>query len=171
MTSVRFTVAGQHLKRITTPFLVKDSRNYISLDFSFLTKDWLDVAKKVIFNDKYEETIENDTVIVPQSCSTIPEFTVSVYGFDSENDVLITTNKLTIQLEESGYIDGTILPLEEEIQNLKNQINILESEKSTLESEKTTLERERAELEQTIIDKDNFILELEARIDQSGVLA
>lgn len=142
MMSVKLAVIGQQLKRLTTPYLVRDSKNYIQLDFKFMTKDWAECKKTAIFNGKYKEELTSDAVIVPASCLTESKFTVSVFG--EVNDMLITTNELTIEQGASGYV-GNAQPLPDaQIEELKKQVAELQNENDVLQLANETLSADNA---------------------------
>ena len=188
MTKIKFTAAGQRLKRITFPYLVRDSKNHIRLDFEFMTKGWAECEKKAIFDGKYEVDLIDDSVLVPVTQSASPEFTVSIYGV--KGDTLITTNELTIQLNESGYVEDTEFPPDVALEEYKKQVAELEAEVEELqasikpEQEKTvditengTTEitpDENKTLSKVTINVDvpasGDTAELENLIDESGVL-
>lgn len=188
MTKIKFTVAGQRLKRITFPYLVRDSKNHIRLDFEFMTKDWKECEKKAIFDGKYEVDLVDDSVIVPVTQSIAPEFKVSVYGVNGET--LITTNDLVIQLNESGYVEGAVEPPEIALEEYKKQVAELEAEVEELQAsikpeqeksidiiENGTTEitpDENKTLSKVTINVDvpasGDTAELENLIDESGVL-
>ncbi len=108
MTKIKFTVAGQQLKRLTMPYLVRDSKRHIQLDFTFMTKGWTDCIKTVVFksidgNEGSKILGENNTMRLPTKIAASESFTVSVFGVNLTDDIRITTNPVEIILNESGY--------------------------------------------------------------------
>lgn len=110
MKLVKLKVTGQHLDKIGNYKLIRDSKNYIKLDFSFLTKDWNNCIKTVVFktaDGKTGSKIMTDNVVkVPVACSASESFTVSVFGVNHETDKRITTNPIEIVLGASGYAEA-----------------------------------------------------------------
>ena len=110
MISVKFTVNGQRLKRITTPFLVADSKNYVLLDFQFMGSAWDGCIKTAVFKTGDENTgskmLTGNSVIVPTDCLVGDSFEVSIFGENREKDKRITTNPLKVELCRSGYAEA-----------------------------------------------------------------
>lgn len=108
MTKIKFAVTGQQLKRLTMPYLVRDSKRHIQLDFAFMTKGWSDCIKTVVFKtcDGIEASKmlnENNTMRLPTKIAAAESFTVSVFGVNLTDDIRITTNLVEVILGESGY--------------------------------------------------------------------
>ena len=108
MTKIKFMVTGQRLKQLTTPYLVRDSKRHIQLDFEFMTKGWTDCIKTVVFKtcDGVEASKmlnENNSLRLPTKIAAAESFKVSVFGINLTDDRRITTNPVEIILGESGY--------------------------------------------------------------------
>lgn len=110
MKLVKLKVTGQHLDKIGNYKLIRDSKNYIKLDFSFLTKDWNNTIKTVVFKTSDGKTgskiLTDNSVKVPAVCAASESFTVSVFGVNHEADKRITTNPVEIILGASGYAEA-----------------------------------------------------------------
>ncbi|MBO5957532.1 MAG: hypothetical protein J6Q39_08255 [Bacteroidales bacterium] len=110
MKLVKLKVTGQHLDKIGNYKLIRDSKNYIKLDFSFLTKDWNNCIKTVVFKTSDGKTgskiLTDNSVKVPSACAASESFTVSVFGVNHEADKRITTNPVEIILGASGYAEA-----------------------------------------------------------------
>ena len=125
MTKIKFTVAGQRLKRLTMPYLVRDSKRHIQLDFEFMTKGWADCIKTVVFKtcDGIEASKmlnENNSMRLPTKIAAAESFTVSVFGVNLTDDIRITTNPVEVILGESGY--SKVGEIEEPPPNVYEQI-------------------------------------------------
>ncbi len=100
-----FQIDNQIITRKDNKRVVADSQNYLYASFLF-SEDWEGISKTAIFrnedNTPYEMLLdETDTCLVPAEVLDAGEVSVSVFGGD-----LITVNKVYIEVEESGLIDG-----------------------------------------------------------------
>lgn len=101
----KFQVRNQRLSKFNTMVIASNSYGYLKCEFNFITDDWKDVSVKMAnFYYKgrnYPRLIdENNQVEVPKEVIHIPSFTVSVFGGG------ITTNKITLNVEDSGIAGG-----------------------------------------------------------------
>lgn len=98
-----FGVSKQILRRTDTECPVSDSKNYLTATFTF-SSDWTG-TKSAIFASKsgaYTMVLDDDgTCTVPWEVLTGNAFTVSVFCGN-----LITTNKVVVLLDPSGYVPG-----------------------------------------------------------------
>lgn len=86
---------------------VEGSRNYTQIHFNFLTDDWKNVKKKVVYfeydNGKtYAELVDTDNmVIIPSRVLVLQYFKVSLKGYTETIDQLIPTNKVDIVVDST----------------------------------------------------------------------
>lgn len=115
-----FDVKNQIINRTDNNRVVADSKNYLYVSFDF-TDDWTgnktavfqhesDVAREQLLDD-------NNTCSVPSECIKKGELCISCFCGD-----LITANKIYINIEESGLVDGKTP--EPETPDIYNQILI-----------------------------------------------
>lgn len=113
-----FDVKNQIINRTDNNRVVADSKNYLYVSFDF-TDDWTgnktavfqhesDVAREQLLGD-------NNTCSVPSECIKKGELCISCFCGD-----LITANKIYINIEESGLVDGKTP--EPETPDIYNQI-------------------------------------------------
>lgn len=103
---LQFNVRNQNISRVDNFHVVANSKNYVRALFYFLTDDWNDVTKTAIFDageKAYEMLLnEENTCMIPWEWLKEPGIKhVSVFGGN-----LITVNKETVTVHESGYKDG-----------------------------------------------------------------
>lgn len=107
---IKLQVTGQHLCKVGNYRLVRDSKKYIKLDFSFSGKYWDDCIKTVVFktiDGKIGSKIMTSNLVkVPTECAASRSFTVSVFGENRDIDMRITTNPVEIILDASGYAEA-----------------------------------------------------------------
>ena len=104
-----FQVNKQNLIRADTEQPAAQSMQYLMCRFTFQSEDWESIKKHVIFrkylggsNDAYTVPLNNEgDTMVPAEVITTRGFEVSVYGCN--NSQRITTNKVYIPIQESGY--------------------------------------------------------------------
>lgn len=101
---LNFQVKDQHLKRIDNNFVVNKLRNILLVRFEF-DYWWNDLNVFAIFknkNDSYSLAVNVEEgigeCVVPHEVLEDRWFRMTLYGGD-----LLTTNEVTIYLEESGY--------------------------------------------------------------------
>lgn len=126
--TVNYNIFGQQLRECSDSFIVSGSRNYLELHFNF-SGDWdIDgLTRFVQFhkgNTVIEKIIEDDgNVLVPSAVLEDSEdFYVTVFGMTSTDfsDILITTNKIAVNLHEMGMsgantTDEQVVPLWERV--------------------------------------------------------
>ena len=99
-----FKVEEQNLHLVSLKKVVADSVDYLTCKFTF-SEDWNGVTKSATFfpanGEPYTQTLEDDGCVVPHEVIKYPLFKVSVFGGD-----LITTNKVIVNVIESGYVLG-----------------------------------------------------------------
>lgn len=107
---IKLQVTGQHLCKVGNYKLIRDSKKYIKLDFSFSGKYWDDCIKTVVFKTADgkvgSKIMTSNSVVVPTECAASKSFKVSVFGENRDIDMRITTNPVTIVLGESGYAEA-----------------------------------------------------------------
>lgn len=105
---IQFTVTNQHIEAKTTGKIVADSRNYLEAVFFFVSPEWENMAKTVVFSTKfgtYNVILENGTCMVPPECIIAGEMEVSVFGGDR-----VTTDVAKVKVHPSGYRKGETPP-------------------------------------------------------------
>ena len=102
---LNFQVKNQILSRADDNVLVNQSRNYVQCGFTFLTEEWRNINKYVIFKNEDDESFElflgtgcYCECIIPSQVLTGDYFLLSVHGGD-----LITTDEKRVVLLEAGY--------------------------------------------------------------------
>ena len=116
--NLNIEINGQILSRTDSTPIVADTKNYIHMVFNFINEEWNSVDKFAIFSAFNEigainrkVSIEDNRCLVPEDIVKRGTFTLTITGendkgdSDSGNDVLITTTKLTFNVEGSGYIE------------------------------------------------------------------
>lgn len=105
---VQFTVTNQHIEVKTSAKIVADSRNYLEAVFFFVSPEWENIAKTIVFSTKlgtYNVILDGDTCMVPPECIIAGEMEVSVFGGDR-----ITTDVAKVRVFPSGYRKGETPP-------------------------------------------------------------
>ena len=115
---LNFKVENQKLERCNEEFIVNNAHNYQSVNIQFNTNDWEEYEKFVILKNSDREAYlfhyDDTEIILPYSIVKGTRFSISCYGVD-ENQNRITTNEISILLNESGYTtDISEIPPEEE---------------------------------------------------------
>ena len=106
MIELEFEICKQKLTLTNTDFLVNKSDNYLVLTFDFKSDDWDDKTCYCLLKNSDGDTfqfniLDNEGVVVPDDVLIGGHFEVSCYGAtDSER---ITTNRVVVPLERSGY--------------------------------------------------------------------
>ena len=132
MLILNFNVRNQRLSRFNSATVASNSYGYLKCEFNFMTDDWKRTTVKMAnFSYKgrnYPVLIDsNNMCTVPKEVIHIPSFCVSVFGGG------ITTNKITIPVEDSGVIpeeDTSTQYLNEIINQLTAQIDVLNETKA-----------------------------------------
>ena len=142
---IEFNVSNQRMSRYTAGVVASNSYGYLKFKFNFRTDDWKHTSVKLAnFSYKgrnYPVLIdENNMCTVPKEVIHVPSFCVSVFGGG------ITTNKITIPVEDSGVIpeeDTSTQYLNEIINQLTAQLDVLNETKAdsiTLDPETNTVQ-------------------------------
>ncbi len=99
---LEFNVKNQNISRTDDFYVVADSQNYLTAEFTF-SEEWTYPATAVFRYDEkhYNVLLENNRCIVPWEVIKAPFFTVSVFCGDR-----ITANAVRISVEKSGYAEG-----------------------------------------------------------------
>lgn len=98
---IQFTVTNQHIEAKAPSKIVADSKNYLEASFFFVTGEWEDVQKSVVFSNQYGTytvILEGNSCLVPWECIIAGELSVSVFGGDR-----ITTDVAKVKIFPSGY--------------------------------------------------------------------
>ena len=108
-----FDVCEQSVSRTDSVSVVNDSVNYLGLKFTFKGETWTNLDKRVLFyskgDDAYCEPLDNNNeVIVPFEVLTNDYFFFSLYGLG--DDLRVTTNKMRIYLQDSGFTGDGVAP-------------------------------------------------------------
>ena len=108
MSVLRFIVTKQKLIEDGQPFVVANSREYLSVAFDF-SSAWNDCIKTVVFRKASGEAFSvildtENSCTVPWEVIECPHFTVSVYGICGTER--ITTNQVVVKVEMCGYEEG-----------------------------------------------------------------
>ena len=104
---LKFLVEGQKISKKGDCFVVADSKNFLTARFWF-SQEWSNMQKSAIFKSADSAY----TVMLSENCCKVPfevsdaDFCVSVIGTDGESR--ITTNEITVLVEESGYVEGEV---------------------------------------------------------------
>lgn len=106
MAELKYRVQGQKIIENNKQYLVNQSRNYLQLRFSF-TNDWKALDRYIIFNGAYKYKLTDNKIIVPSVLLQSTEFSFSLYGVNSDDTVLITTENIIVKLRMSGYSNDT----------------------------------------------------------------
>ena len=112
---LNFTIKGQRLERTDRNYLVNLSHNYLQSKFSFLSEDWENLNKYITFNSKtnnyrYPLNNQDNLLIVPNELLRGKYFHVKAYGYNQEEELLITTNDVIIVLDTVDDDPLTIIP-------------------------------------------------------------
>ncbi len=109
-----FQVNKQKLIRADTEHPAAQSLQYLMCRFTFQSEDWDKMERHAIFRRYLSGNSESYTVplnssgdaMVPGEVITVNGFEVSVYGY--HNGQRITTNKVYIAIQGSGYEQGKV---------------------------------------------------------------
>ena len=109
---LEFNIRNQTIEQIDRFKVVANSRNYLFAKFNFLTDDWTGIRTAVFEREGKEIPPaildENDMCLVPWEWLQADSFVlgqVSVFSGD-----LVTANKSTVEIFQSGYKAGAIVP-------------------------------------------------------------
>jgi len=109
-----FQVNKQNLIRADTEQPAAQSMQYLMCRFTFQSDDWDSMEKHAVFRkylsdsrDAYTLPLNSEGVaMVPSEVITARGFEASVYGY--HDGQRITTNKIYIPIQESGYEQGKV---------------------------------------------------------------
>ncbi len=128
--TVNYNIFNQQLTESSDSFIVSGSRNFLELHFNF-SNDWdIEGLTRFVQFSKGDTVIEeilpdDGNIIVPSSVlADSDDFYLTVYGMLSsdDSDILITTNKIAVNLHEMGMssantTDEAVVPLWERVWN------------------------------------------------------
>ena len=104
---LKFTVRNQILSALDTGVApLRGSANYLQLQFSFVTKEWLDLRKTLyISSGEYASPFEltSNVFDVPTYFTQQSSFSITLLG-DDDSGVVVPTNVLSISLAESNTL-------------------------------------------------------------------
>lgn len=104
---LKFQIKKQKLKRLDSEKPAQKSINFLNSSF-FFDDSWNNIVKKAIFkvNGKiYTKQIINGECLIPWEVLSNNGFLLSVFGTKTNEDFMITTNEIFINLEETNYPD------------------------------------------------------------------
>lgn len=130
-----FHVNKQKLIRADTEQPASQSVQYLMCQFDFQSEDWNSMEQHAVFKRYLSGNSESYTVpinssgeaMVPAEVITATGFEISVYGYNDGQR--ITTNKIYIPIQESGYGQGKVpnppapTLYEQLLDGMKKQIN------------------------------------------------
>ncbi len=113
MALIDFYVRNQKLSK-AAPKIISDTVRYIDCSFTFKTEDWAELDKWVtIKNGKevYSVNLVNDAIPKETGLNLGKgTWTVSLFGNGADGS-RVTTNSVTVEVEESGIEEGGPLPV------------------------------------------------------------
>lgn len=120
-----FRINNQRLERLDNNYLVNLSNNYIKCQFSFLTEEWENLNKYITFNSKSENyryplNNKNNTLTVPNQLLKMKYFHVKAYGYNEEEELLVTTNDITVMLDTVDNDPLTSVPTNDGMEDVVN---------------------------------------------------
>lgn len=123
-----FRINNQRLERLDNNYLVNLSNNYIKCRFSFMSEDWENLNKYITFNSKtnnyrYPLNNQDNLLIVPNELLRGKYFHVKAYGYNQEEELLITTNDVIIVLDTVDDDPLTIIPTNEGFEEVINWLS------------------------------------------------
>ena len=127
-----FNVNGQEISRTDDDkYLVRDSRNYISITINFLSEEWENLQKYVIFKTKTKNYniplgLGDTFTFTPPNIIMMGDFfRIGVYGsyydYNEETETLIPTDECIIILKESAYTTD-ISPIDDVPEDIFNKV-------------------------------------------------
>ena len=136
MGRLNFIVTKQKLAEDENPYVVADSREYLTANFDF-SSAWNECSKTAIFKSAegkaYSVLLDSEnSCTVPWEVIKYPSFSVSVYGL--HEDERITTNSVSVRVLNSGYEDGKTPedPTPTVYEQILGEINDIEEELDSL---------------------------------------
>lgn len=133
---VTLKVKGTVIKQKGSYQAVADSLNYLILDFVF-SEEWKECDHIVISTTNranpdlgYNQIITGTSYTVPGKMITVPGFTLGLVGYDSEDNVKITSQRYEIAVKAAGFDSEKAEPTASEKSAFDQAINDLNSAKS-----------------------------------------
>ena len=133
---VTLKVKGTVIKQKGSYQAVADSLNYLILDFVF-SEEWKECDHIVISTTNranpdlgYNQIITGSSYTVPGAMITVPGFTLGLVGYDSEDNVKITSQRYEIAVKAAGFDSEKAEPTASEKSAFDQAINDLNSAKS-----------------------------------------
>lgn len=133
---VTLKVKGTVVKQKGSYQAVADSLNYLILDFVF-SEEWKECDHIVISTTNranpdlgYNQIITGTSYTVPGKMITVPGFTLGLVGYDSEDNVKITSQRYEIAVKAAGFDSEKAEPTASEKSAFDQAINDLNSAKS-----------------------------------------
>lgn len=133
---VTLKVKGTVIKQKGSYQAVADSLNYLILDFVF-SEEWKECDHIVISTTNranpdlgYNQIITGTSYTVPGAMITVPGFTLGLVGYDSEDNVKITSQRYEIAVKAAGFDSEKAEPSAAEKSAFDQAINDLNSAKS-----------------------------------------
>lgn len=104
---LKLIITNHKLTRTKISDYPNKSNNYLKILIDFTTNDWDNLQKSIILqNNKYESYqfhYTNNGVKIPYDVVKGNFFYITAYGINNEEEIRITTNKVMIALNNSGF--------------------------------------------------------------------
>ena len=133
---VTLKIKGTVIKQKGSYQAVADSLNYLILNFVF-SEEWKECDHIVISTTNranpdlgYNQIITGSSYTVPGAMITVPGFTLGLVGYDSEDNVKITSQRYEIAVKAAGFDSEKAEPSAAEKSAFDQAINDLNSAKS-----------------------------------------
>ena len=133
---VTLKIKGTVIKQKGSYQAVADSLNYLILNFVF-SEEWKECDHIVISTTNranpdlgYNQIITGSSYTVPGAMITVPGFTLGLVGYDSEDNVKITSQRYEIAVKAAGFDSEKAEPTASEKSAFDQAINDLNSAKS-----------------------------------------
>ena len=133
---VTLKIKGTVIKQKGSYQAVADSLNYLILDFVF-SEEWKECDHIVISTTNranpdlgYNQIITGTSYTVPGKMITVPGFTLGLVGYDSEDNVKITSQRYEIAVKAAGFDSEKAEPTASEKSAFDQAINDLNSAKN-----------------------------------------
>lgn len=133
---VTLKIKGTVIKQKGSYQAVADSLNYLILNFVF-SEEWKECDHIVISSTNranpdlgYNQIITGSSYTVPGAMITVPGFTLGLVGYDSEDNVKITSQRYEIAVKAAGFDSEKAEPTASEKSAFDQAINDLNSAKS-----------------------------------------
>lgn len=133
---VTLKIKGTVIKQKGSYQAVADSLNYLILNFVF-SEEWKECDHIVISTTNranpdlgYNQIITGTSYTVPGKMITVPGFTLGLVGYDSEDNVKITSQRYEIAVKAAGFDSEKAEPSAAEKSAFDQAINDLNSAKS-----------------------------------------